>query len=206
MKNIKAYVFGSKAFSKILDELNFFQDVIYKQDINFEKNNTLLIIFPNKVSKIVLKDLYNEVLPTILITTDPQYSYRNFKRNNFSVVLRVPVEISNFFEISKIIFSKFFFFNSSSIKINSYILNANQKTIEKNFKTLRLTEIEVRFLIYLSNNEFVTKKDILVNVWKQNREVESHAFETCLHRLRKKIYNRFEDDVFIKFRQNKYFL
>ena len=206
MKNIKAYVFGSKSFTKILKELYFFQDVIYKQDINFERKNTLLIIFLDKITKELLKNLSNLLLPTILMSSTSFRDNTKYKINNFSVVLKTPVEIDNFFEISKIIFSKFFFFNNSSVKINSYTLNANQKVIEKNSISLRLTEIEVRFLIYISKNRLVTKNDILVNVWKQNREVESHAFETCLHRLRKKIYNKFDDKNFIKYKADKYFL
>jgi len=64
----------------------------------------------------------------------------------------------------------------------------------------------VKLIIFIKNSKGVTKNMILKNVWSQKNILESHAFETTLHRLRKKIKHRFNDVNFINQKDGMYYL
>ena len=46
----------------------------------------------------------------------------------------------------------------------------------------------------------------LKNVWGHSSDLETHTVETHIYRLRKKMYESFKDDNFIKFDKKGYFL
>ena len=50
------------------------------------------------------------------------------------------------------------------------------------------------------------KSFLINNVWKRSSNLESHAFETHLHRLRKKINKFFKDKEFIIEKNSLYYL
>jgi len=206
MENIKIQVFGSEIFFKLITELDLFKSVTYEKKIDFEDKQSLIIIFVDNIPDHLANKLFGLSLPVIAISQTSDNFKKKIRLNNYSVFLKTPLEIQAFCEITKILLSKFSFFYNSRIKINSYYLNSNQKIIERNNKTLKLTEIEVSLLIFLNNNNGSLKEDILINVWKQHQPLESHAFETCLHRLRKKVFEKFNDEYFIKQKNQKYFL
>ena len=58
----------------------------------------------------------------------------------------------------------------------------------------------------LNKNNGVEKSFLLKNIWNHNSDLESHAFETHLHRLRKKINKFFKDNKFIIEKNSLYYL
>ncbi|MEK0419395.1 MAG: hypothetical protein RIQ65_88, partial [Pseudomonadota bacterium] len=50
------------------------------------------------------------------------------------------------------------------------------------------------------------KSFLLKNIWRHSSDLDSHAFETHLHRLRKKIKKIFEDEKFIIEKDSLYYL
>ena len=82
----------------------------------------------------------------------------------------------------------------------SNIQDSSQKSETK------LTEKELELIIALNKNNGLKKSFLLSNIWKHNSDLDSHAFETNLHRLRKKIYNTFKDKNFIIEKNSLYFL
>ena len=54
--------------------------------------------------------------------------------------------------------------------------------------------------------EPVNRNLILKNVWKYSEESETHTVETHIHRLRKKILEKFNDENFIKNNNNGYYI
>ena len=58
----------------------------------------------------------------------------------------------------------------------------------------------------LNQKKGLEKSFLINNVWKRSSDLESHAFETHLHRLRKKINKFFKDKEFIIEKNSLYYL
>jgi DNA-binding response OmpR family regulator len=95
---------------------------------------------------------------------------------------------------------------NSKVFINDYEIDSNQRTIKKNNIIVKLTEKELELILTLNNNNGLNKSFLLKDVWKHTLDLDTHAFETHLHRLRKKIYNSFKDKNFITEKKSLYYL
>ena len=124
----------------------------------------------------------------------------------FHVSLFIPIEILSFKEILNILITKYNFFKKSKIIINSYEIDSNQRIIIKNGIKTKLTEKELDLILALNQNQGLEKSFLIKNVWKRSSDLESHAFETHLHRLRKKINKFFKDKEFIIEKNSLYYL
>ena len=120
--------------------------------------------------------------------------------------LFIPIEILSFREIVNILVSKYNFFKKSKIIINGYEIDSNQRIILKNGIKAKLTEKELELILVLNQNKGLEKSFLINNVWKRSSDLESHAFETHLHRLRKKINKFFKDKEFIVEKNSLYYL
>jgi DNA-binding response OmpR family regulator len=69
----------------------------------------------------------------------------------------------------------------------------------------KITEKELKLILTLKEGGRFNKKDLLKKVWNYNDNLESHAFETHLHRLRKKMERIFNDKKFINEEKSFYF-
>ena len=58
----------------------------------------------------------------------------------------------------------------------------------------------------LNKENGLNKSALLKRIWNHNLDLESHAFETQLHRLRKKINNIFKDSKFVTEKNSRYYL
>ena len=76
----------------------------------------------------------------------------------------------------------------------------------KNSVQTKLTEKELELILTLNNNNGLDKSFLLKNIWNRSSDLESHAFETHLHRLRKKINKFFKDKEFILEKESLYYL
>ena len=76
----------------------------------------------------------------------------------------------------------------------------------KNGIKTKLTEKELELILILNKNNGLKKSFLLNNIWKRSSDLESHAFETHLHRLRKKINKIFRDEKFILEKNSLYYL
>ena len=90
--------------------------------------------------------------------------------------------------------------------IKGYEIDSNQRLIMKNGAKAKLTEKELELILALNKNNGLDKSFLLKNIWNHNLDLESHAFETHLHRLRKKINNIFKDNKFVVEKNSKYYL
>jgi len=70
-----------------------------------------------------------------------------------------------------------------------------------------LSEKEISFLILFSKSkEPISRSLVLKNVWNYSPESETHTVETHIHRLRKKILEKFDDNNFIKNNNKGYYI
>jgi DNA-binding response OmpR family regulator len=125
---------------------------------------------------------------------------------DFHVALFVPIEVLSFREILNILITKYNFFKKSKIIINGYEIDSNQRVIMKNGTKAKLTEKELNLILILEKNEGLKKSFLLKSIWKHSSDLETHAFETHLHRLRKKMNKFFKDKKFIVEKNSLYYL
>jgi len=208
MNNIHLHIIRSKSFSELLNELVV--NYIISSDKNFKyKNQDLVvrIIFVNESQLTENKKYFSENIPTIFLLKNKDYLIRNkLKLLDFHVSLFVPIEILSFKEIVNILVTKYNFFKKSKIIIKGYEIDSNQRVIMKNGIKAKLTEKELDLILILNKNDGLEKNFLLKNVWNRNSDLESHAFETHLHRLRKKINKIFKDKKFITESNSLYYL
>jgi DNA-binding response OmpR family regulator len=201
-------IFGSRIFSNILNELNF-NNILNSssQSRHNEKKNLVKILF---VDNLNIKDVKNYLLknePIILFLNKKDY----LKKNNlnllgFHVSLELPIDILSLKEILNILTTKYNFFKNSKIIIKDYVIDSNERCIIKQKVKVKLTEKELALILALNNNNGLSKSFLLKSIWKYSLDLDTHAFETHLHRLRKKINKYFKDENFITEKKSFYYL
>jgi DNA-binding response OmpR family regulator len=208
MSNIHLYIIGSKIFSDLLKELNLSYRISQDKDFIYNNQNFLVrIIFTERLKLVEIKKYTAENVPTIFLSKDKNF----FKKNNlrlldFHVSFFLPVEIFSLKEIINILITKYSFFKKSKIVVNGYEIDSNQRIIMKNKIKIKLTEKELDLILTLNKNNGQDRSFLLKNIWNHNSDLESHAFETHLHRLRKKINKFFHDKKFIIENNSLYYI
>ena len=208
MNNIDLNILGSNTFSNLLKELEFINILNFKKFVFDNKKNIIVkVLFPENLKVKDVKEYLSENNPIILFLNNKDYLKKNnLILLNFHVVLQLPIEIFSFREILNILLTKYNFFQKSRIIINNYEIDSNQRTIKKSNITVKLTEKELELILTLNNNNGLDKSFLLKDVWKHSLDLDTHVFETHLHRLRKKIYNTFKDKNFITEKNSLYYL
>jgi DNA-binding response OmpR family regulator len=208
MSNIHLSILGSIPFLNILNELDFKNALISNKQLNYsDKKIFIKILFPEnlKIKEVKKYLLQNE--PTILILSNKGYIKKNNLRLlNFHATLEFHIEILSFKEILNILITKYNFFNKSKIIIKDYEIDSNQRSISNQKVRVKLTEKELELILALNNNNGLNKSFLLKSIWKHSLDLDTHAFETHLHRLRKKIYKYFNDKNFIVEKNSLYYL
>jgi DNA-binding response OmpR family regulator len=208
MNNIHLHIIGSKSFPILLNELDL--NYTITSDINLKYNHKDLlirIVFLEKLKLVEIKKYFNENVPTIFLLNNKDFLLKNKLRLlEFHVSLFIPIEILSFREILNILITKYNFFKKSKIIINGYEIDSNQRIIIKNGTKTKLTEKELELILALNQSNGLGKSFLIHNVWKRSSDLESHAFETHLHRLRKKINKFFKDKEFIVEKNSLYYL
>ena len=208
MSNIDFSIFGSTTFSSILHELEFSKILNFNSLLKFkEKKIIVKILF---VDNLKVKEVKNYLLqnePIILFLNHKNYLKDNdLKLHDFHVSLELPIEILSFKEILNILITKYSFFKKSKIIVNNYEIDSNERSISKQKIKVKLTEKELELILALNDNNGLNKSFLLKNIWKHSLDLETHAFETHLHRLRKKINKYFKDKNFIIEKNSLYYL
>ena len=208
MNNIHLNVLGSDAFLNLLNELEFNNILNLSSQLNHNnKKISVKILFADNFKIREVKNYLLENAPIILFLNHKDYIKKNnLKLLDFQVSLELPVEILSFKEILNILITKYNFFKKSKIIIQDYEIDSNERSITKQKVKVRLTEKELELILALNNNNGLNKSFLLKNIWKHSLDLDTHAFETHLHRLRKKINKYFKDKNFIVEKNSLYFL
>ncbi|NKA16729.1 MAG: DNA-binding response regulator [Alphaproteobacteria bacterium] len=208
MSNIHLSILGSASFLNVLNELEFNNILIPNNKLNYDDKKILIkILFPENLK---IKEVKNHLLdngPIILLLSDKEYVKKNnLLLLNFHIILELPIEILSFKEILNILITKYNFFKKSKIIIKDYEIDSNQRSISKQRVKVKLTEKELELILALNTNNGLNKSFLLKSIWKHDVDLDTHAFETHLHRLRKKIKKYFNDKNFIVEKNSLYYL
>ena len=208
MKNIHLSVLGSNSFMDILNEIEFNNILNSNSQSNQstkELHIKILFVENLKIKDVKFYLLQNE--PIILFLKNKDY----IKKNNlnlldFHLSLELPIEIISFKEILNILITKYNFLKKSKIIIKNYEIDSNERSIVCGKVKVKLTEKELELILALNNNNGLNKSFLLRSIWKHSLDLDTHAFETHLHRLRKKINKCFKDKNFIVEKNSFYYL
>ena len=208
MNNIHLSILGSTPFVNILNELEFNNILNPNNQANCNSKKILVkILFAENLK---IKEVKNYLLknePVFLFLNHKDYVKKNsFKLLDFHVSLELPIEILSFKEILNILITKYNFFKKSKIIIKDYEVDSNQRSITKEKVKVKLTEKELDLILALNNSNGLNKSFLLKSIWKHSFDLDTHAFETHLHRLRKKINKYFKDENFIVEKNSLYYL
>ena len=99
------------------------------------------------------------------------------------------------------------FIDNSSIAIKNYKLDKNEKKLKKENSYIVVTEKEIKLLeLLLNKRKPISKKDILKEVWQYSSDADTHTVETHIYRLRKKIFDKFNDKNLIINEKEGYYI
>jgi len=212
MNNIHLHIFGSKVFFNLIEELKLeYKSVFEKNSSTLRENNLsndeIRIVFVESLKSSDLKIFFKQNVPTIFLSTNKDYISKNkLTLLEFHATLLTPIDLLSFKEILKILIIKHNFFKQSKIIIGNYEIDSNQKIIFRNNIKAKLTEKELQLILALHKKNGIQKSLLLKKIWNYNTDLESHAFETNLHRLRKKMEKNFKDKEFIIEKNSLYYL
>ena len=162
-----------KILTEIEDNLNF--------NITYLKKEELQILNKKKDEKFIL--LTQKKIPNI---------------NNQFILDDLPIKLNQLIEKLNVEFLKLNYKDQASYIIGKYQIDLNSRTISNKLEILRLTEKEIDTIVYLNKSKKPIKiKELQLNVWDHKSKLETHTVETHIHRLRKKIKEKFGDDKFI---------
>ena len=208
MNNINLTILGSTTFSNILNELEF--NNILSESGRLDHSNkkiSVKIIFADNLNLKEVKSYLLENEPIIFLLNNKDYIEKNnLKLLDFHVTLELPIDILSFKEILNILITKYNFFKKYKIIIKDYEIDSNERSIAKKKVKVKLTEKELDLILALNNSNGLNKSFLLKKIWKHSLDLDTHAFETHLHRLRKKINKYFNDKNFIVEKKSFYYL
>ena len=207
MSNFNISILSNKIFSEIVREIKLFSqyEIKYYSDIDLwikdsKKENQIVVLFENFSNK----DKINN-FPCILITK----SSEKIKKSALSTdeFLKMPFKILDFEKKIISVLAKHEFKRNSLILLGGYTIDKNERKIKKNNIELQLSEKEINFLILFSEKkEPLSRNEVLKSVWNYSSDAETHTVETHIHRLRKKILEKFGDGNFIKNNNEGYYI
>ena len=205
-------IFGNKIFYEIAKEIKLFSKykVEYYEDLNLclgniEPEKKIVVFFIHKENQDFLNNIKINDMPFLFVSNENPSKF--FHHYDSTECLSKPFSIFDFEKKIISLVAKYEYKKNSLIKLNNYIIDKNERKIRSNDKSLKLSEKEINFLILFSeNNEPIDKKLLLKRVWNYSEDSETHTVETHIHRLRKKILDKFGDNDFIKNNNKGYFI
>tara|TARA_B110000967_G_C18848489_1_gene543293 strand:+ start:1101 stop:1748 length:648 start_codon:yes stop_codon:yes gene_type:complete len=209
MKN-SLLVFGTKNFNNSFIEIKEYFDfsLIFFDLNNFSEsslhNIQFIIVDSDICDNANVLSLLNKInnKPLLLVQKSNSISVKNLV---YDEKIILPLTFSDFTsQIINFIASNKFNKNSS-IKINEYLIDKNKRLLKKGKISVNVTEREIQLIELLFNEQNPLSKSIILNqIWKYADDADTHTIETHIYRLKKKIFNKFNDANFIVSSKNGY--
>jgi len=186
MNSKKLIIYDFSELFKILHEI---KDNLKYEIIEISKENFSNFLLENEKDHLVIV----------------KESVKNIK--NQVLIESLPIKLSKLIEKLNIEFLKKNFHSQSEFKIKNYKLDINSRLFILKNKKIKLTEKEADIILYLSKStKPVSVENLQLNVWSYHSNLETHTVETHIYRLRKKIFDTFQDENFIISKKNGYII
>ena len=211
MDKLTITIFGNQIFLEIINELKLFSEfnIKFYNDINLcikdaLQQKQLAIFFIRDTNKQYFEKIKINNFPLIVISKS--LIKKKILSGEFVEQINMPFSILDLKKKVILLLARYEFYKGSLIDLNGYIINKNERKITRNNLELQLTEKEINFLILFSqSNKPFNRNFLLKNVWNYSSKSDTHTIETHIHRLRKKILKKFNDDNFIKNNNKGYY-
>ena len=212
MNNLTISIFENQTFLNTLNEIRLLSEFkfINSNDISLcikeaKKYSRIIIVFKNSISNKIYQEIVKAKLPLLAINSSKKTN--SISKNELVEEINIPFKILDFQKKIISLQAKYEFNKASVINLGSYTINRNERKIKKDNLELKLTEKEIDFLILFTTNDKPIDRDfVLKKVWKYSSKTDTHTIETHIHRLRKKILQKFNDKNFIKNDNNGYYI
>ena len=212
MDNLTILIVGNQIFPEIINELKLFSKfkIKFYDDLNLcikdiVCHGQLVIFFITEANKQYYEKINKNSFPLIVITKS--LTFKNKLSGRLAEQLIMPFSILDLDKKIVSLLAKYEFKKSSLISLRNYMIDKNERKIKKNDLELKLTEKEINFLILFSQSaKPLSRNFLLKNVWNYSSRSDTHTVETHIHRLRKKILKKFEDNNFIKNNDKGYYI
>ena len=192
MQNV--FIINFSSLYKILDEIKenlSFKIIEFENEEEFKKN-----LDSDRLDFLVISKNNHKLLLNNNITDKNLLGFNDF-----------PLSLKKLLELINIKLIKLKFNQQSKIIIKGYELNLNSKFFSKDNLKLKLTEKEIKIILYLNDKKIEHNvADLQENIWGYSTGIETHTVETHIYRLRKKISDLFKDEKFILSHKNGYFI
>ena len=212
MNKLTISIYRNEIFTEAINEIDLISKFEIKSynDLNLcikdsISNNQLTVFFLNDINKSDYEKIPKNNFPIIVITKNSKS--KNMFLDKFVEQLNMPFSILDLEKKIISLFSRHEFSKRSVINLRGYTIDKNERKIKKDDLELQLTEKEVNFLVLFSkNSKPLSRNFVLKNVWNYSLKSETHTIETQIYRLTKKIFQKFNDDNFIKNNNKGYYI
>ena len=184
-------------------------------------NSKILIVYEYQILFEILNEIKENLNFEIIKSNKNELNNKKFdQKSNFLIISskkhnnldnclvldKVPIILEKVIELININFLKNKFSDQSDLKIGKYELDLNSRKIIFNNKALNLTERETNLIIFINQKGNVGIKELQKKVWDYSADLETHTVETHIYRLRKKMKDTFDDEEFILYDNNGYYI
>ena len=212
MDNQSISIFGNKIFLEIIKEIKLFSKFKIKYYENFDQCiieskdlDQPAIFFIKETNKTYYNKIEETKIPSIIISNS--YVQKKMLSEKFIEKINTPFSILELKKKIILILAKYEYKKNSLIYLKNYIIDKNERKIKKDNLELQLSEKEINFLILFSKSkEPISRNFVLKKVWNYSSDSDTHTVETHIHRLRKKILQKFGDNNFIKNNNKGYYI
>ena len=195
----------SKIFSELIDTNNLLETFELKL-VNFSEldkySKEILIIDELTICKLVdHKDNYDQIY---VIKISDSLKSQVTDGLNISTIL-APFKVNDILERIEKYDLQRVTQNKRKIIFKKFTYDPKTRILSDNKKSIRFTEKEAQIFqcLFIIKENFITKKDLLEQVWGYSQDIDTHTLETHIYSLRKKIENQLELLNLINFRENK---
>ena len=184
-------------------------------------NSKILIILEYQILFEILNEIREKLnFKVIKLNSKEFIDYKYEKKNNYLILSSrkyenigdclilssIPIKLERLIEFININFLKNKFSDQSNLKVGKYRLDLNSRKIILENKNLSLTERETNLIIFINKQGNVGIKELQEKVWDYSNDLETHTVETHIYRLRKKMKDKFNDEKFILYDNNGYYI
>ena len=189
-----------------------FEDISknHKDQFNFQiinnddeiPNCNLFITDVNNLSK--LNDRLSDNHKILCIGENVNITNLVNKNSEISFI-KVPFKFSELKNRTENLFSSLRSAKSNIRQFKDFSYDIQNRLIERNNKSLRVTEKENEIFNFLISqpSKYVSREKLLSEIWNYNNEIDTHTLETHMYSLRKKIEDKLQIKDLIIYKEKK---
>tara|TARA_B100001121_G_C18663189_1_gene609998 strand:- start:167 stop:817 length:651 start_codon:yes stop_codon:yes gene_type:complete len=119
--------------------------------------------------------------------------------------LKVPFKYSELKERAENFFSSLKSAKSKIRQFKDFNYDSQNRLISRNNKNLRFTEKENEIFNFLITqpDKYISREQLLSEIWNYNRDIDTHTLETHMYSLRKKIEDKLQIKDLIIYKEKK---